>query len=422
MPKFLLPPDTHLHSDKPITLALRPDLHPSTTTQPPPITDLEGFGQVGKAPGVQSVMSPLTPMMFPDFYVKSEELHAILFDHHGVQVLPRDLGDGKFPALPTSQGLVFDTDWAPFTALVSDYRQGPSALLVKGIETRKTPWDLQCPVMKGYTSIIGHLIEQYGYHTGGDPDREGMNDTDFMRDHPLRRLLANANQDDLVAFSDRGQTLLDIACHHQQWDLAKFLWGKGVRWSTAALSTGTPLQSLIVASRGLRDMMLARCNDDLQQGTAESRIQWLETWLDRYVQSAGATNPKPALDWRARLAHARNWEGGKSLVDSPASFWISRFTQAGQPGHLVAIDRVAPHAREVVEVWARFWARQGVDLDQVEVPRGGNEKPPATGMEDFWSTTKNSEPWMDLIRTITQQAVLDTQTPTSTRAGHAPRL
>lgn len=149
-------------------------------------------------------------------------------------------------------------------------------------------------------------------------------------------------------------------------------------------------------------------------GTAQERVAWLSTWLDRYVAQGGATQPAAStLDYRARLARLRNWPGGHGIRDTPASFWVSRFMDVPNPRPLPAMNQVSEHARDLVTTWATFWGRAGVDLDQVSVPTLNST---AIGFSSFWSDFKNSDAWSAFVSSAWRHARLVVEAQSSNTA------
>lgn len=395
MAQILLPPDTALLSTQQVALVVR-----------------------------QGVATPREAPQYPDFFVPTEVIRNLIpadLEHRF-----RDYGKGRMPAMPTAQGLVFDPDWTPFSAFdVDETVQHIDIALVSDIETGQVPWQLQCPVMREHASLIGLLIAQYGKQTGGDPANPGMNDTEFIRLHPLSGLLRNASSQELMAFRDRGRSLLDLAMDNQQWRLAGFLWDQGVRWSEEALVTGKPLEALVLSTLGLMGMLVMRPNDALEASSrddGEPRVAWLKTWLERYAQAGGVANPAPTLTVRGLLAQKSGWREGEDIIDSPAGLWISRFLVAGSMAKgLPKMEQAPAYQRDLVDTWVRYWGGQGIDLSQVPVRRGQGE---IVGFRNFWHDDRHRHHgvWAERVETLNLEARLEAGTPVAKKTTRAVRL
>lgn len=370
-------------------------------------------------------MVPSAPLLYPDFYINTEQVTPHLDPSYSRRVsLPHNIGSGRLPALPTDQGLYFDTRWAIFGAFDRPNDYSPPFKVYDILLTKAVAWDLKCPAMSGYESLLGNLIAQYGQYTGGDPDRPGMNANQEQIDKSIKHVLRQVPGSALAQFEDRGRTLLDIAMYHQQWDLAEFLWNKGVRWSPQSKAQGRPFEALVVATMSLQGILRSRPLDCFADSTSppneNDRVAWLETWLDRcQEQQVCAVPTAPELDLRARLAHLRNWDAGKTLRDTPLSFWISRFTECG-PGTtgLPPMDH-QPHVQSLVKTWVEFWANRGVDpmTELVASGRGVSQ-----GFAQFWDQTRNGPEWTQFVQVafnrvrLAQEVVSCETRPSSPRA------
>lgn len=372
-------------------------------------------------------MVPVAPLLYPDFYVNTEQVTQHFNPSSSQRVsLPHNIGLGRLPALPTEQGLYFDSEWAIFGAFEDTDRYHPEFKVYDILLKKGVSWDLKCPAMRDYESLLGHLIAQYGQHTGGDPDRPGMNAGQVQSEKPIKQVLKHIPGPALAQFEDRGRTLLDIAMYHQQWDLAEFLWGKGVRWSEQARSQGRPFEALVVATIGLQGILLSRPLDCFSESASppseDERVAWLETWLDRCREQQVSVAPeKPELDLRARLAHIRNWDLGKQLRDTPVSFWTTRFTECGPGASGLGLRPVdhSSHVQTLVKTWVEFWARAGADPMTTPVASGRGTDP---GFAQFWEQTRNGPEWTQFVQAtlrrmrLAQEVVPCENRPSSPRA------
>lgn len=350
------------------------------------------------------VMVPSEPIMFPAFSVSSYLIHDFLTSA-GEKL--KSYSAETLPALPTPQGLVFDTDWAPFGCFRKDgdrFGDAVSSRMLDDIKRGEIKWNVKCPAMNQYESLMGLLIRQYGLFTGGNPDRPGINLNSEHRSHPLRNMFKGATPEEISNFTDRGRTLLDIAMYHHQWDLAEFLWDNGTRWSKSFLDQGRPLESLIITSMGLMGISLQPNDYVSSAATTKEREEWLRKWLDRYLNEGGKVNIAPSLDWRARKAGLRNWEAGKNILDTPASLWISKFASEMRGGLDTDIN---VHRVAIATQWALFFTGNDVDLEVVEISRG-SKNPPVKGFSEFLENhcDSNAKEWIEYIGSITTKARL----------------
>ena len=310
------------------------------------------------------------------------------------------------PIQPTNEGFRFDSEWAPFGVFFESRgaknRDMPPDRFLRDMTSGTVDWQVKCPVVQNYESLVGQLISRYGSRVGGDPDYPGMNQSNEQVKYPISKMLERAPSSELIGFTDRGRSLLDMATSTQQWSLAEYLWDRGVQWSKQSLMSGAPLEALIVASLQLQNWINQQVNDYLPGTSAEEeRIKWLSIWQDRFIASGGCVDASPQLNWRSRLAEIRGWQAGQSITDTPASFWISRMTSVSNTG-FVAIDKAQSHIPAIITHWANFFTSHGVDLYSVSIPRGKDMKD-AVGINDFWCNIKNHEEWLGVINSAVRK-------------------
>lgn len=357
---------------------------------------------------------------YPAFYVDGEHLNDWL-ESQGQARINYSV-DKKLPAMVGQDGLVMDRRWECFGAFIDPKDERVPWNIQQQLRKGEIAWDLQCPVMQGPASLIGQLIRVYGLSTGANPDRPGMNPNQGMLEFPLTSILRKASAQQLRAFRDRDRTLLDLACEHQQWALAQFVWDKGVRWSEDDLVLGTPLAALTLTSQALQGPGHSQPIDAAENlQNVETRAAWLQQWLRRYRRAGGVIDTdEPVIDWRGRLGQARGLDDHAAITDTPASFWITRFMPI-KSGliRLTKPEQLPEHALAIIQTWAGFWDDAGVDLDQVACDtgaRGGMRQ----GMADFWSIADNGRLWADYLRTWMQQRRLERDTPAITRVPRSP--
>ena len=352
------------------------------------------------------VLRPSAEFLYPTFYVLSEHVRPLLNDKK-----VRFWGSGRLPVLPTPEGLWTDPAWSVFSVLMDPPDHGSFyafANLYDAIFENKLPWDMKCSAVMGYETLLGNLIKGYGFYTGGNPDRVGLNISMEQHERPLSSLLKSIPPETLIQFEDRGRSLLDIAMAEQQWALADFLWKRGVRWSVQARETGSPYEALILATQAMQGSLLSRPLDCFPLSKPapdeELRVAWLSKWLKRCQEEGVSVDPPPAPGVRARLAQIRNWAAGINICDTPVSLWISRFTECG-PGVVgLPPPDVVPHAKALVSTWTEFWAKSG--MDPMTTPlSAGNKR--SSGFSDFWSETKNGDAWTQFVSTVWRRAQLN---------------
>lgn len=353
----------------------------------------------------QGKIVPSSPGMFPDFFAKSHEVEEQVFgmtpldEQDPIQTVP-SYNATRYPLQPTDEGFVFDANWAVFGTFFENRtvkkKDLPHVRLLEDLSCGKIDWKIKCPVVHDYESLIGQLIDRYGSFVGGNPDYPGMNARSEQVRYPISEMLKSAPDKELISFDDRGRSLLDLAVSSQQWDLAEHLWRRGVRWSDEYLASGIPLEALVVASLQLQNTIKLPINDALPPDSSEAeRLSWLSTWQERFVSCGGCVDAAPRLGWRSRLAHMRNWDLGKDIADTPASFWISRITTPLNTG-LPPLGRVPSHVSAIASSWAVFFTSHGIDLHNTPVTRGPNRED-AVGFEEFWANSATSQDWIDLI-------------------------
>ena len=325
------------------------------------------------------------PIVFPDFYVEAAQMDP---DTRNQWESTR-FGQERLPVVVTPEGFAFDPAWAPFGVLHLPTSAMAYTLLADALHEGKVPWDIRCPAMADHESLIAHLIVLYGRSAVQGLHRPADSPEEWMKRRPLPKLLSQVSSADLVRFVDRDDTLLDLAFAHQQWQLAELLWDKGVRWSNRALATGQPLEALILTSKNLQKNLIFAANDALPaESTSEARLVWLKRWQERYVQAGGAVTPAPGLHARAQMARENNFSAAQDIVDTPAGFWIARFTD-GTRG-LLPVRKNSEQANAVIGTWVRFWTEHDVDLSQVPVSRGQRM---AQGFGDFWRDSDYGAEW-----------------------------
>ena len=387
MPAITLPADTPLRSDGSVEMVMR-------------------AGQLVLA----------QPVSYPAFFLRCDDVQSRLPDYERL----KSRYGNRWPAVPTAEGLVWDPDWNVFGAFFQDKYSAEGTRVLSDLQKRTVAWSLCCPVVEGPESVIGQVIRQYGRNVGAVPGKPGFNPSSEMRDYPVAKLLEKAKG--LPDFRDRGLSLLDLAMNNHLWEDAEWLWQKGVRPTPTALE-GAYLESLVLASHALQESsvtgFLPRDHD---------RVEWLERWLQRFEQTGVPVSDRPFSTWRQRVLEKNMGSSqvdGAPLVDTAPGLWIARCVYT-TPGGTPKVEQ-ASHQVGLFDAWARFWARQGVDLEQQPVRMWGDQS--VVGISAFIATQDARperaaawEGWLNRLQVITQAERLqqDTLSPAAVRS--SPRL
>lgn len=329
-----------------------------------------------------------TPLRYPDVFASLEALKECLKEERGGKRPRREISD-HWPVAMDEKGLWTDFRWWVFQVFAGDSRDFSNhhQKLMEEIERDPSLWEVRCPSLHDYDTLLGNLMEVYGKHMGAGPRmgvRTGPSPT--MQDHPLIGFLDGKTNAQLQEFEDRGRTLLDLATLHQQWEMAEELWNRGVRWSSSHMESGHALEGIIVGWTWLRESPMEGWLQGANSNQTHSlRVQWLDTWLERY-ESFGVPHPQKAqLDRRYR-AHQESGMSCDRFLDTPATLFISRMFHVEGP-RTRGLSTMPAFARQMLDRWLDFWDSQQVDLAAQRIPKpamweGAPEE--TTGMLEHW--------------------------------------
>lgn len=306
-----------------------------------------------------------TPLAYPRVYASLHEITVLIRAQGSEFPVSRS---NKWPVAVDERGPWTDERWWVFQWLTG--RQFDSDLLsvLKAIKEHTVPWDLTCPALEGEKTLMGRLLALYGEHTGARPNEPGFNPTQAMSNHPLADLLDGRSAEELCQFSDGGRTLVDVASTHQQWDVAEAAWNLGVRWSTEQLESGRALESILVSWMNLRGSPREGwLKSSTLEDTGQARVEWLDRWLGRFEDQGVAMPATAKLDRRCRAVEASGTKP-KPFLDTPATLFAAHmFPSKG--AYVETLDKMSPFARQMLDHWLDFWARNGVDLDAIAIPK-----------------------------------------------------
>ena len=313
-------------------------------------------------------VSPRGCLTFPNFFAQAGEVFAALDAPlpEGVEATDR------WPVAIDLQGLWTDPRWAVFLKI--QFGGSLETDLLRALRDGTAPWDLACPAMEGPSTVLGRVLDFYGRESGATPESVLYPaSSPEVRRFPSHAWFPAATPEALQAFSDRGRTLLDLACLNQQWPLAQRAWRAGVRWSEPVLAKGTILQALVLRWRHVS----GRTGGEARHGAE------IQTWLERYA-GTGVRRYGMTLAWaheECRLRRARShrgfdeFDGHVGFRDSPATFFARSLLRLGDPSDYMAGPPDAPRLaeapaprRRLVQAWLAFWHGQGVDIAALKIP------------------------------------------------------
>lgn len=352
---------------------------------------------------------------YPAFFIGQNEVNDWL-KSQGNKAIPSP--GLMLPFALEGGNLVTDSEWGHFAAFWLD--EGSASRVIHDMTKGRVDWKMQCPSIKHHGTMIGLAMRHQGLQCGSDP---GQRAPAFMP--PLEKLsdfkfLLREPRQELMDFRDRGMSLLDLACQHRQWRLAEALWQKGVRWTDQALGDGTIITSLITCSHELTDhISSARLDIDTKQG--RDRVAWVRTWLDRYEDEGGPAHIDACIPWRMRTMVANGTRPDEDFLDTPASLWIALFCKVNPGAQGLPYPGSRDHADQICQAWAAFWARNGIDIEQTEVPLGmGKGGKSQCGFSQFWDNEAGRQ-WATQLRATWQHALLDDGTASARTNADRPR-
>lgn len=316
-------------------------------------------------------LKPLGKLGYPQLYIDYDLLHQQVYakDNQWSQ-LPSfcysRLDYLPIPVLIEDQRLEVNTDWFVFPLLLSQSEvQENYNTVFEALEKEHIHWSLVCPSIVGpIQSLIGQLIHFFGWksllhrdyrYDDWDPEQCFYGDLEKIQaNKPLIDLLKDEEEITLQDFKDNGQTLLDLASNYQLWDLADWLWGKGVRWSPSYLQTGS---LLVAVSRGCSPLPGERYLNTSPYScmavTQTRNNQWLKRWLDRYGQQDAYPENIPIV------FNGHNIEKSPSLScdveHGDILLWLEHTP-------LLSLDD------ETIQIWIEFWNEKGINFHDLVLP------------------------------------------------------
>lgn len=326
----------------------------------------------------------------------------------------------KMPFQLSPAGLEFNPAWAAFAPLsprtkADSHSRDDAQRVVEMLRDGELPWDMRCSSIRPHTSLVAMCMYAVGRSMGALPG-EDMHSNPMAPDMVLKGLKkANTTPQQLRDFSDGGLTLVDIATRYQCWDVAQWLWNKGVRWSDREIERGQPLLDMVVAYENCSRAVHGFSSPDYILRTRLPASQWFKNWFDRWEKSGGKPPQVAALDHAARLLEARGFKSSnfsEHPLVTPQQFFASRALLIGTSNKIsLPINRAHSEHIACLQAWSEMWARNGVDilnLDYRQVLGGGRHEPITLGAR--LESVDGGQPWKDMIAAQISNAGLQAST------------
>lgn len=318
----------------------------------------------------QGQLVPQNKPLFPQYYLNYEQLLGALpevdewHSHDAVFKFfnwSDDIAQCPIPFEIVGDQMFTDSRWFGFSLLIGPWQlQNKWQKVWAALEEGHIHCFDVCPVyQQDLQSYIGQLIHLFGWKSWPyfEPSYDHPADSfqaqlcKVVSGYSLEQLLSKETDQSLQEFRDQHYSLLDLASRYQLWDLAHFLWNKGVRWTQHYLHHGLALRDLSVGCAKLFGEEWLFDQPGVEEKYHQRDAHWLKLWLNRYHHDPDRPSNLPILleDECIVLApHSKGWMAHGDLI-----WWTEhmRFNFCNQ-------DKLS----DFLLIWVCYWKEQGIDF------------------------------------------------------------
>ena len=319
----------------------------------------------------------------------------------------------SIPVIINGDDLETDLYWIPLGILCGDCLGKESALVFDALEKGILDWKISCPVYGAkHCSYMGQLM--YFHSTPHNiPNQYGDSEPVFLLTQrfmyvlkfeilphfPLIEMLKNIPNSELFEFLDNGHNLLDMACDYHLWEVADWLWGKGLRWTDGYVKNGIVLEKLIWGNYILsgESNPIVPLKGEILPTVFKRDHSWLKLWLDRYHHDG--RHPKTLsvivdgdFSYLDDNNNARIQEelAEEKIYKAPIfHFWLLHAAYD--------LDKDV-HTPEIQE-WVRFWNKNGIDF-RTAFFRNSAKNPQHINLEAYLQTLDQTLVIPDFLKIV----------------------